>query len=82
VRKEVYLIKCITNVLTKSLADFGFQAIKDRARANTRGKLLEIVTGKLFWLVKRRTLHNALSKWRAGTYLTVVNNTDHLVNTT
>jgi hypothetical protein len=47
-------VKCINNVLTKSLLNFGFLAIKEQSRDNTHDNLKEIVLSKLMWVVKRR----------------------------
>lgn len=75
VGKEVYLVKCITNVLTKSLLNFGFLAIKEQSRDHTQDNLTETVLSKLMWVVKRRVQANALSKWRDASYISVIDST-------
>ena len=75
-------MKCINNVLTKSLLNFGFLAIKEQSRDNTHDNLKEIVLSKLIWVVKRRVQANSLSKWREGSYISVIDSTQHLLRTT
>lgn len=75
-------MKCINNVLTKSLLNFGFLAIKEQSRDYTDDKLKETVLSKLMWVVKRRVQANALSKWREGSYISVIDSTQYLLRTT
>jgi len=72
VRREVYFINCIKNVLTKSILNDGFQMIKNAAREEHKATCKEEILTNLFAMFKKRAELNTLSHWRAGNYGTVV----------
>jgi len=72
VRREVYFINCMKNVLTKSLLNDGFQTIKHASRDEHKSVVKSEVLDKFFFSVKKKVLSNALSVWRRGNYNQVI----------